>query len=68
MIKIITDQKQLRKLLQEYIYKNGVTQKHIANKLGISRPLLCLFLKNERGLGESNQEKLKDFFMQMLIK
>lgn len=50
----------MRDKLKLYLEENGIKQKHIAEKLGISTSLLCRYLKGTRNLSIKKEEMLKE--------
>lgn len=44
--------------LKQYIKKNGLKQRFIAEKIGITEQYLCMFLKGKRNFGNKLLNKI----------
>lgn len=50
-----------REQLKLYIKEEGVTQTHIARKLGISKSMMNMYLKGTRNLSQEREQDLQNF-------
>lgn len=55
----------MREYLKKYLEINGVTQAHIAKKLGVVRSMISMYLKGERNLSEEKEKKLQEFLLKI---
>lgn len=50
-----------RERLKKYISENGVRQDFIAQKIGVSKAMITLYLQNKRNLSQDNEKRLQNF-------